>query len=222
MKEHPILFSALMVQAILDGRKTQTRRLVKPQPVYVQQSRGICSSAPDWSHIIKCPYGQRGDRLWVRETWQGPLLEGEYDDRPADVETPKYCVYHADDGYAPEYMDADDNLRQGWRPSIHMPRWASRILLEITSIRVERLLDISIEDAKNEGLKSLTKDGVTIKYGIPDKDGQPGMDDIGWPWALWNSNPIAAFKHLWMGINGLLSWEENPWVWVIEFRRIEA
>jgi len=101
-----------------------------------------------------------------------------------------------------------------------MPRWASRISLEITGIRVERLQDISEEDAIDEGLKAITKDGKLIKYGIPDRDGYPGADDFGWNWGDWDKSPVLAYKRLWQSINGKGSWDLNPFVWVIEFKRI--
>ncbi len=154
-----------MVRAILDGRKTQTRRVIKEKLM-----RG------EGAHVNNCPYGKPGDRLWVRETWQGPLF---YDEIPEDwnsdkYKTPEYCYYKAS-GDSCDFTDSDDNFVERWSPSIHMPRWASRILLEVTNVRVERLHDISEEDAIAEGLKAITKDGKTIKYGIPDRDGYPGM-----------------------------------------------
>jgi len=102
-----------------------------------------------------------------------------------------------------------------------MPRWASRITLEITAVRVERLHDISEADAVAEGLACITKDGDrTRKYGIPDADGMPGTDDHGWPWNEWRSDPREAYRKLWESINGPGSWDLNPWVWVIEFKRV--
>ncbi|WP_236903673.1 hypothetical protein [Cupriavidus malaysiensis] len=127
-KERPILFSGAMVRAILDGRKTQTRRIVKPQPELrdgddcVVQYGGRSFSGPrDYliGEILPrfgCPYGRPGERLWVRETWQGPMWDGDWDNRPEDAHSPKYCEYAADGGPPPEFMDAEDNLRQGWRP----------------------------------------------------------------------------------------------------------
>ena len=104
---------------------------------------------------------------------------------------------------------------------IHMPRWASRITLEVTGIRVERLQEISELDAITEGLTALTKDGGrTIKHGIPDRDGLPGNDNYGWHWSEWEKDSRVAYRKLWESINGPGSWDANPWVWVIEFRRI--
>lgn len=178
MKERPILFSAPMVRAILDGRKTQTRRIVKPQPKYYAHS-GVLASA-DASHIF-CPYGEPGDMIWVRETFcqtEGGTI-----------------IYRADGGK----KDAAHVLKDDrWRPSIHMPRWASRILLEIVSVRVERLIDIPEMDAQQEGYPP----GATDKYG------SDYMSFREW------------FEDLWNSINGERSFEQNPWVWVVEFKRV--
>jgi hypothetical protein len=209
--DRPILFSGEMVRALLGGSKTMTRRVVKPQPEH-----GIswitCDGSPaqsDWKlrdadgddtdSELRCPYGVPGDRLWVRETW-GPCAGG--------------VVFRADGGTA-----CPDGGK--WKPSIFMPRWASRITLEVVSVRVERLQDISEKDAKAEGLKGLTKDGQLVKYGIPDRDGLPGTDDVGWPWSEWNADPRAAYRTLWESINGDGSWDANPWVWVVGFRVAE-
>lgn len=213
MKERPILFSAPMVRALLNGTKTQTRRVVKPQPVELPDfNRGRLSYNVRgsvyraWNPAVmdpRCPYGQRGDRLWVRETWTQACVHPRQGDE---------VFYRADGEVAPEF--------EPWIPSIHMFRWASRILLEIVSVRVERLQDISEADAMAEGLTALTKDGRTIKFGIPDMDGEPGTDDIGWPWSTWLLSARGAYRKLWESINGPGSWEANPWVWVIEFKRV--
>ena len=227
MRERPILFSSPMVRAILNGRKTQTRRVVTPQPrVYAGgchqnhkpkhsapyfdaycnakktevNPRGMsdrwcwCAvddrQGPDW---IRCPYGVPGDRLWVRETWVELLAVSPATDEPMPIgpgerliEPPtqwtdsegrlrwhydgRVIAYRANsnvefcdgDGFSGDMADRDDIPR--WRPSIHMPRWASRITLEITDIHVERLLDISEEDAWNEGIAELTPS--TVKSGV--------------------------------------------------------
>lgn len=196
MKERPILFSAPMVRAILDGAKTQTRRVVKPQfvmrdgepiwPSYAKRPRG--------RGFEDCPYGQPGGRLWVRENFQ-PLMADDVPESEwlsCDYKTGAgYKVsYPATDGVV-EYYDisTDDAFCDRVTPSIHMPRWASRITLEITGVRVERLQDISAQDAWEEG----------IPYS-PDVD------------------PIHEFQSLWEFINGAGSWDANPWVWVIAFR----
>ena len=176
MKERPILFSGPMVQAILAGRKTQTRRIVKPQSAVLtdQMARGFGVRPPavENAAVIPCPYGQVGDRLWVREAWALHPETGN-------------LLYKADDG-------APSDTR--WRPSIHMPRKHSRILLEMTSIKVERLQAISREDALAEGT-----------------DSDPAAAD-----------PIGSFAKYWDYINGVESWETNPWVWVVGFRKVEA
>lgn len=186
MKERPVIFNSEMVRAILSGRKTQTRRIAK---------------ADNSNHLLGCPFGQVGDRLWVREAYQGPLFNFDqmetYLEDTSKFERPEFCEYRADGGRTPEYYDADDNLRHGWKPSIHMPRWASRITLEITAVRVERLNDISEEDARAEGVA-------------------PSQHIITPPEALYR----VGFLKLWQSIYGEESWRANPWVWVIEFRQV--
>lgn len=221
MKERPILFSAPMVKAILESRKTQTRRVVKNVKLLEYLNSNTIEgpiqlfSAEDCDHPISdlCPYGQPGDRLWVRETWAArPDMDGLPPSRCDDSGVWwKASLSSFPEGYAA--------CHGKWRPSIFMPRKFSRILLKITSVRVERLQDISEDDAISEGLKPIVKDRITVKYGIPDMDGLPGNDDIGWPWGDWNVDPRKAYKTLWESINGSGSWEKNPWVWVVEFRR---
>lgn len=209
MKERPILFSAPMVRAILEGRKTQTRRIVKPQPSWLAENNRVINVNGKCGMVESiCPYGQPGDGLWVRETW-APVPMAWIDD---GVEHRSDFAYRA---------TGDVIGCHKWKPSIHMPRWASRITLEIVSVRVERLQDISEEDALAEGIKGITKDGRTIKYGIPDKDGLPGNDDNGWHWCNWMLSASAAFQELWQEINGYDSWEDNPWVWVVDFKRVQ-
>ena len=198
-----------MVQAILDGRKTQTRRAVKPQP-----AGEIRRGEPDFNHWIDtkywerqnqkenrgigtrgfaCTYGQPGDRLWVRETWmdlQGTGIEIVTGSR-------ERYAYGADTLRGSYGDDQRKCYGLKWRPSIHMPRAASRITLEITSVRVERLQDISEADAIAEGVRN--------SLHLP-----------GGRFAREN------FEHLWWTINGDGSWESNPWVWVIEFKRVEG
>lgn len=220
MTERGMIFNDEMVRALLDGRKTQTRRIMKNQPAgdYPDTPALVRNVGPgfQWygsygeSSIFNCPFGAVGDRIWVRETFQGPLVSEElfeeYLAHSEKFETPQYCEYAADGGAKPEYCDLNDNLRHGWRPSIHMPRWASRILLEITSVRVERLNDISQEDAQAEGME-LT--GWRPTYSDPDSGGE-----------VWT--PYDNFAELWQSIYSVGSWLSNPWVWVIEFRRIEG
>lgn len=192
-----------------------------------------------------CHYGIPGDRLWVRETCRAHELtdkEAKNDTygvmERLGLESP-LCgldgvIYKADGAFreidnspaaSEEWMKL--NYYRGKRgatvPPIHMPRWASRILLEITDVRVERLQEISEADAKDEGLACLSKDGGrTYKYGIADGDGLPGKDDTGWHWADWEQDPRRAFFKLWDNING----DEhgsggNPWVWVVCFKRVK-
>lgn len=198
MKERPILFSAPMVRAILADTKTQMRRVVKPR----KDPDFGCQMAPSEiagdKHAERlCPYGQPGDRLWVRETWAfgiHALAAARDEDGP--------FVYAADP------MAQQQRLCDRWRPSIHMPRWASRITLEITSVRVEQLQDISIEDAKAEGV--WTHESV-----VSDCMNHFGIDALA-------VNPRRAFQMLWDQINGPSSWSVNPWVWVVEFKRVEG
>ncbi|HCQ8347255.1 TPA: hypothetical protein OMD81_001148 [Klebsiella variicola] len=233
MKERGMIFNAEMVRALLSGRKTQTRRIMKVQPkpsksrpgdfwfsskklesmVHVSDLAPGNSPIADYHLFIQehcCPFGAVGDRIWVRETFQGPLFDYDLMDSyckdPAPFERPEFCVYKADGVPAPEFYDADDELHCCWRPSIHMPRWASRILLEITDVRVERLNAISQEDAQAEGME-LT--GWRPTYSDPDSGGEV-------------MTPYDNFAELWSSIYGAENWQANPWVWVIEFKRVEG
>ncbi|EHF0526061.1 hypothetical protein IFP00_004448 [Salmonella enterica] len=221
MKERGMIFNDEMVRAILDGRKTQTRRIMSIQPEHselvlrrvIDSKNGRDNGKYFWSQsdarglkmrskVFGCPYGEVGDRIWVRETYHGPLFDYEhmesYLEDSSKFEKPEFCVYRADGKTAPEFYDADDNLHCGWRPSIHMPRWASRLTLEITGVRVERLASVSDEDAGKEGYPA-----NPAPYGGT-------MDKWLWFRGLWDSiYPDQSFKH-------------NPWVWVIEFKRIEG
>jgi hypothetical protein len=213
MKERPILFSAPMVRAILSGNKTQTRRVMKHQvcePGIVEiDSDGYCMIVEDNGVKIQgwhCPYGKPGDHLWVRETFAYCVLGTDMCDESHSHSIPakqyeKDCkslnTYHI--AYA---ADPDEEAIIGpWRPSIHMPRHASRITLEIISVRVERLNDISEEDAIAEGIDESKSDSA-ISQG-------------------WYERPRRAFMRLWESINGAGSWAKNPWVWVIEFKRVK-
>lgn len=221
VKERPILFSGPMVRAILAGQKTQTRRIVK-FPKWMQDSEG--GQAPEipkqfdgyvdmvpitaghvWS-FCSCPYGGPNDRLWVRETWRtGKSLDGH---SPKQIEEAasefgftggdgyiSAPIWYVADGSRRKFADNDDKYFQGpgkTRVSIHMPRWASRITLEITGVRVERLNEISEEYALAEGVEpTLMNDART------------------------------RFVNLWTSINGDGSWDANPFVWVIEFKRVD-
>jgi hypothetical protein len=198
MKERPILFSSEIVRAILEGRKTQTRRVIKGEPNNIRWSPiQIGNRVEGWEDNhgkpYNCPYGIPGDRLWVRETW---------------AVAPIAIHYRADNNFmslADEPRLLEYESTKGWRPSIFMPRWASRILLEITNIRAERLQDISETDAILEGT-------------IPNRlysDMFRSMHKY--------SEHICAFHDLWDSINAKRGypWESNSWVWVIEFRKVE-
>lgn len=224
MKERGMIFNGEMVRAILDGRKTQTRRPIKwKQTRFTEIGEREDGTKWPWSEDAEhacdfwhpCPFGAVGDRIWVRETFQGPLVHEElfeeYSAYPEKFETPEYCEYAADGGVRPEYCDLDDNLRHGWRPSIHMPRWASRILLEITNVRVERLNAISEEDAEAEGID------MEALY-----DSQDCYDCIADHNMTGRPTVTGAFKYLWESIYGEEGWKANSWVWVIEFKRVEG
>ena len=210
-----------MVRAILDCRKTQTRRLVKPQP-FVDVKWGLTwePKSPrlgpsyternvNWNPITNAfldfyrdrggsPYGQPGDRLWCKETFRFDGIDhrvGMAERRKDDLS------FRAD-------MEADRSVNDcPWRPSIFMPRWASRITLEITDVNVERLQEISEADAKAEGIHKPA--GSQFWYADPRENVLPSMSPVGGYWNLWNS------------INGPGSWDANPWVWCISFRRLE-
>lgn len=218
IKERPILFSGPMVQAILDGKKTQTRRVMKPQP---------------------CPYGQKGDRLWVREAFAEvhpcQIDEGRYSrPSPAGIPGPPpvsyRTIYRADgdyphlhftDGYPyrerctpnckhDHSMLHPEETFNGWSPSIYMPRRCSRITLEITEIRIQRVQDISEEDAEAEGVECFDPENDAPVCRVP------GLTDWDYSFAQ------EAFRFLWDSINAArgYGWESNPFVWAISFRRI--
>lgn len=232
MKERPILFSGAMVRALLDGSKTQTRRAVKLQVqhddslvggwkiVHKRVTQALLTfnqlgGKPLGSDAAICPYGQPGDRLWVRETWlEDPEDDGTWaytqyvgckgsplSDIPRKFQKPEHCIYR-------EGWDGSD-LR--WRPSIHMPRWASRILLEIVSVRVERLQDISEADCWAEGIEAL--DGLLDDLAIIHLAKRMGRSF---------EDAAPTYAALWESINGAGSWDANPWVWVVEFKRVTA
>ena len=195
IKEHPVIFSTEMIKAILDGRKTQTRRVTNPQSVFkhywvnrkymsknavesVELKDGSSAQPGSPDHLKECPYGQPGDRLWVRETW---------------------CEYEPDDIQGTKiYYKANIKSEYGlpeWRSPIFMPRWASRITLEITDVRVERLQEISPSDVTAEGIIEEEGDGLILLDKFED---------------LWNFIHKKQYR-----------WEENCWVWVISFGRVK-
>lgn len=254
VRERPILFSGEMVRAILPRRKAQTRRVVKghEDPTKWHHLEGGCSWS-DWepafdedgvwrfhssfsppANIGRCPYGEPGDRLWVRETWTELLAVSPATDQPVSIgpgerliEPPtkrpdgtwrydgRVIAYRANsdvefcdgDGFSGDAADRSDIPK--WRPSIHMPRWASRITLEVTGVRVERLNEISEADAKAEGVN-----GGCLCCGNPapcgcDNPSPSHQDAFIWLWDALNANRGYP-------------WESNPWVWVVEFKQLEA
>lgn len=234
MKERGMIFNGEMVRAILDGRKTQTRRPIKwKQTRFTEIGEREDGSNWPWSEDAEhacdfwhpCPFGAVGDRIWVRETWgvashafsDDGLMIDWVPDRPATAihEMPfgngyysGYAIYAADGDFTWGDDDGYEDGRSCWKPSIHMPRWASRILLEITDVRVERLNAISEEDARAEGII----DGGCLNCGEPE------------PCGCANPEPDAtdAFSYLWQSIYGQENWNANPWVWVISFERVEG
>ena len=237
MKERPILFNTEMVKAILAGTKTQTRRIIKIQPPNAEYRISTLAETTDRSrkklegqhhwviydhdkHSIKedqdkyfrSPFGYVGDRLWVREahTFRVQHYCGESGCDCDDISI-RYEADNSSDMISGAHKDIPDNWGfEGGRlrPSLHMPRWASRITLEITNVRVERLQDISEDDAKAEGV-----DIFRVQLGelnpILVPGGHRGTDC-----------PKEGFNSLWDSINGANSWSENPWVWVVEFKRV--
>lgn len=210
MKERPILFSALMVRALLDGSKKQTRRVVKPQPY---RDDYMADRDVRRQFATLSPYGQPGDRLWVRETWvEDPDDDGTWaytqymgckgsplSDIPTRFQKPEHCIFRAD-------WTGHDLV---WRPSIHMPRWASRILLEIVSVRLERLNECSEADARAEGIRPHEVRQIDL-FGASAEE-RANMR---------RSAALRPFEELWEQINGAGSWAANPWVWVVEFKRV--
>lgn len=220
MAERPILFSAPMVRAILADTKTQTRRVVKPvgdDDGFVLQDYGDGwwpfrsddgeSSMKGGSEIPhRCPYGTPGDQLWVREAYRFLAV---HDHVPPRELSSGPVWYEAQDD-VPFHPSNVGKLR----PGMFMPRWASCITLEVTGVRVERLQDISEADALAEGIERIPPTGAGAgpnRYSLRGEDG-------------WINRPTAAecYRVLWEQINGPGAWDANPWVWVVEFRRVEA
>ncbi|MEN6533352.1 MAG: hypothetical protein ABFD89_06795 [Bryobacteraceae bacterium] len=226
MKERPILMCGPMVLATLKDQKTNTRRVLKPQPpssesIYAKCGQGISLFNDEWSpdgatfrvggacglvhdacgqDSWRCPYGEPGDRLWVKETWK-PHCEG-----PISAEFPLgTCVKYRADGVCvkPDTWDNEQGAwceaheeSTKWRPSIFMPRWASRITLEVTGVKAQQVQDISEGDAASEGIQFISPD--------------------------WKKNPVGIFAVLWDSINLKrgFGWDANPWVWVVQFKRV--
>jgi hypothetical protein len=194
MNLRPIALKTWEVQAILDGRKTQTRRVVKPEHL-----RGVVCDDTMYKQMKgRCPYGQPGDVLWVRETWCDP----------------HHLVPEA--GYQYKASKPDAPLK--WKPSIHMPREAARLFLSIKSVRVERLQEISREDCIKEGIDYRITDfekGYNLRGSWYDYERKTFN-----PLPSGKISPSMSFMSLWRSINGPESWEANPWVWLVEFERI--
>lgn len=198
IKERGMIFNGEMVRAILEGRKAQTRRIMKPQPepcplgghwwpsnvfkTMLHVENEMQNGEGGWGGLVgdACPFGDVGDRIWVRETFASGLC------------TKTTLAYRAT--HKREDLEEGWNETIKWTPAIHMPRWASRILLEITDVRVERLRSMSQDDARAEGVIAAS-----------------GPMEAG-----------LAFRELWDSIYGPESWRDNPWVWVIEFKRVEG
>lgn len=243
MKERGMIFNSEMVRAILNGRKTQTRRVIKGVD-------GETSFNPEWDingeeifvvlgekdrtgmnpvlGAISCPFGSVGDRIWVRETWGVVSHELDEDgriqpwspDRPATAihEMPfgngyysGHAIYAADGDFTWGDDDGYEDGRSCWKPSIHMPRAACRILLEVIGVRVERLNGISETDAEAEGIDMEALFDAQDCYDCIADQNMTGRPTV-----------TGAFKYLWESIYGEESWKANPWVWVIEFKRLEA
>lgn len=223
MNERGMIFNAEMVRAILDGRKTQTRRVMKNQPAGDYPETPVLirnvGGGFQWygrygeSSIFNCPFGDVGERIWVRETWatlgnedgccvdwNDNLCKGDEktaariyrascEQRPGD-----YGLWSIPDNADWKPHTENEKFEGAWRPSIHMPRWASRITLEITDVRVERLNAITESDASAEGITDT------------------GFGDL----------LVDGYRYLWKSIYGDDSWQANPWVWVIKFKRVEG
>jgi hypothetical protein len=219
VKERPILMSGPMVKAILEERKTQTRRVIKHQPPkeaglgltvntysepdYYQALffRGPTVESTGMGEPVKCPYGKPGDRLWVRETFSYVTkAKSEVYDKVRPDGCPVEMYHQAD-------WQHDFDFPANWTPSIFMPRWASRITLEVTNVRVERLQDITEADAIAEGV--YTNEQAIEKLGLP-------------PDTKLSGSCVDKYRIVWESINGKkYPWASNPWVWCISFRRIE-
>ncbi len=222
MRERPILFNGSMVRAILAGQKTQTRRAVKVPPAFdfiggagddqndpknfgAEDENGLwwaLAAGPSTDRVLACPFGQPGDRLWVRETWMDLTGTGI---EHRDTATGKRMRYsygaQSPAGSASDEARKDFGLK--WRPSIHMPRKACRLVLEITAVRVERLQAISDDDCAAEGVQRDRISGFNLERGT-----------------FWGPRPVDSFESIWDSTGG--DWDSNPWVWVIDFKRVEV
>jgi len=244
MTERSILFSAAMVRALLSGTKTQTRRALRMQPpddsglmcgpynpTVIRRgeeepgSETFGAFTEEGSWATPCPYGKPGDRLWVRETFYCDnafypdgvgvnCLWREVNGKRAAIPIEEQraemleSMYYRADG-EPEWEGAEEPTP--WRPSIHMPRWASRITLEITEVRVQRLQDISEVDALAEGVEPTVVGAGWRRYDDPD------CEVVG---LIPCCTPVESYRSLWEHLSGPDSWDANPWVWAISFKRL--
>lgn len=199
MKAKPILFSTPMVQALLDGRKTQTRRIIKASMFDLQL--WIANKSSNNPKIKNtCPFGKIGDLLWVRETWRPDCaIMKKPGSRKITCPAIRFKVGEGRLHLGGKDKPQLDRIDGKWKPSIHMPRWASRLTLEVTDIRVERIQNISKKDAIAEG----------VLHCVNMFHAEPNWDE---------DDDESMFQELWESINGKDSWKANPWVWVIEFK----
>lgn len=253
MKERPILFQGAMVRALLPGTKTQTRRAMRPQPPLHTVAVGRWQDPPGfdaayWAFIRegavehdhpfggaeihgepwRCPYGQPGDQLWVRETWGYFDPDGGNQEFNEDGPASSFRDEMMQEGnalrdywrrriaYAASWQEprygSGPSAPKRWRPNIHMPRWACRIVLEVTAVRAERLQAISEADAIAEGIEPIGYTGENAgpyRYSLRDAAGSTNF-----------RTAVEAYRFLWESINGAGSWDVNPWVWVVEFRKV--
>lgn len=249
MTERPILFSAPMILALLGNRKTQTRRIVKPQPVcstheFWQKHPDFVPSfnEEDWSLYcgvcgggqrltrtnvtgIRNPYGVNGDRLWVKETfapWRNTSIEYplEWESLVTSDDRGGLTLKQWVEEYGHQNVNvayrADGENEEGWMSPLFMPRWASRLTLEITEVRVQRLQDISDDDCVAEGMRIHENPSCEVGVGRFMYTAFPGEH------SLWDLNAKTAYRNLWESINGKDSWDANPWLWCISFRKVEA
>lgn len=234
MSAHPILFSGPMVSALLAGTKTQTRRAMKPQPDLTPEVNDDGDAefyiGDECVHIKPCPYGQPGDLLWVRETW------AHYHTVNRALRSGGRSFSELSDGFAGYRADGHDTIEEfrdhirlmsgcdleaveingnRWRPSIHMPRWASRLTLRITDVRVQRLQDISKADAAAEGVewKTCPTRQTEASFNAQQMARRMGMAAHYEAEILY----VEGYRNLWNSINGHGSWDANPWVWAISF-----
>lgn len=214
--DRPIIFSAPMVRAILAGQKTQTRRVLRnpPSDAYCRRPYMVDGTAifsrgsgalfeASWQTWRDCPYGQRGDRLWVRETWAAN--EGYDRQPPRSIPAKSRVWFHETPNSC--------SIRGRWRPSIHMPRWASRITLSVVAVRVERLQSITEADARAEGIRRSAV-GVDLREAVYHVDG--------WPESEPRTSAVGRYRDLWDSLNAKRGhpWASDPWVFVVEFRRL--